>query len=289
MTNPFNIFCNKGVLLMKKLSFLLISIVLTSVLLSASSFAGTPSAKFAATYTETASLSVTATVTCDGTDNEVCTDNASDSGHTLATIKVPQGKELLVGLSAEIGLMTFGAVKGKNGGSATAIADAEAAVSIHACPVDSDGVITGDCTLAKPGPVKLSKRVQELSAKLGGVIKDCADITDEGTFDVSEDCTVTDEEIALMLSTTASHHFNFVLPNMDTGVYDIVALFTTAASADVVLCAYVSNPSYTTQECDADGTVAATASASSVINKSMLTVQTVRAAKGGIIDADIID
>jgi hypothetical protein len=288
MTNPFNIFCNKGVLLMKKLSFLLISIVLTSVLLSASSFAGTPSAKFAATYTEKASLSVTATVTC-VTGDTACHADASDSGHTLATIKVPQGKELLVGVSAEIGLMTFGAVKGKNGGSATAIADAEAAVSIHACPVDSDGVITGDCTLAKPGPVKLSKRVQELSAKLGGVIKDCADITDEGTFDVSEDCTVTDEEIALMLSTTASHHFNFVLPNMDTGVYDIVALFTTAASADVVLCAYVSNPSYTTQECDADGTVAATASASSVINKSMLTVQTVRAAKGGIIDADIID
>ena len=87
---------------MKKISFLLISIVLTSVLLSASSFAGTPSAKFAATYTESASLSVSATVTCDGIGEETCTADASDSGHTLATIKVPQGKELLVGVSAEI-------------------------------------------------------------------------------------------------------------------------------------------------------------------------------------------
>ena len=273
---------------MKKISFLLISIVLTSVLLSASSFAGTPSAKFAATYTESASLSVSATVTCDGIGEETCTADASDSGHTLATIKVPQGKELLVGVSAEIGLMTFGAVKGKNGGSATAIADAEAAVSIIACPKDG-----GDCTTAKPGAVKLSKRVQELSAKLGGVIKECDIVVDtttgEGTFDVSENCDVNDEEIALMLSTTASHHFNFVLPNMDQGVYEIKALFTTAASAEVVLCDYENELLYTTQECDADGTQAATAEAASVINKSMLTVQTVRAAKGGIIDAEIID
>ncbi len=267
---------------------LLISIVLTSVVLSASSFAGTPSAKFAATYTNAPMLSVSAMVTCDGTENEVCIADASDSGHTLATIKAPQGKELLVGVSAEIGLMTFGAVKGKNGGSATAIADAEAAVSIHACPVEG-----GDCTMAEPGAVKLSKRVQELSAKLGGVIKECTIAvnleTGVGTFDVAENCEVNDEEIALMLSTTASHHFNFVLPNMDQGVYEIKAMFTTAASAEVVLCDYENDPGYTTQDCDADGTVAATAAAASVINKTMLTVQTVRAAKGGIIDADIVD
>jgi hypothetical protein len=265
---------------------ILISVVLTSVVLSASSFAGTPSAKFAATYTKLPSLSVSATVTCDG--SEVCTaDKDVSTGHTLATIKVPQDKELLVGLSAEIGLTTFGAVKGKNGGSATAIADAEAAVSIHACPVDG-----GDCTMAEPGAVKLSKRVQELSAKLGGVIKECtfeAALEGKTTIDISTDSIVNDEEIALMLSTTATHHFNFVLPNMDQGVYDIVALFTTAASAEVVLCDYTNELGYTTQECDADGTVAATATAASVINKSMLTVRTVRAAKGGIIDAEIIE
>lgn len=250
--------------------------------------AGTPSAKFAATYTEDPMLSVSAVVTCDGTPEETCTADADASGHTLATIKVPQDKELLVGLSAEIGLTTFSAVKGKNGGSATSIADAEAAVSIHACPVEG-----GDCTVAKPGMIKLSKRVQELSAKLGGVIKEC-DIavdttTGEGTFDVSDDCIVNDEEIALLLSTTAAHHFNFVLPNMDQGVYEIKALFTTAASAEVVLCDYTNELGYTTQDCDEDGTVAATAEAASVINKTMLTVQTVRAAAGGIVDADIVD
>jgi hypothetical protein len=251
-----------------------------------------PSAKFAATYTNEPMLSVSAVVTCDlpDVDSDIgnCQASANDNGHTLATIKVPQDKELLVGVSAEIGLTTFGAVKGKNGGSATAIADAEAAVSIHACPVGG-----GDCITAEPGGVKLSKRIQELSAKLGGVIKEC-DIavdttTGEGTFDVSDDCIVNDEEIALLLSTTASHHFNFVLPNMDQGEYDIKAMFTTAASAEVVLCDYENSKGYTTEDCDADGTVAATAEAASVINKTMLTVQTVRAAKGGIIDADIVD
>jgi hypothetical protein len=88
---------------------------------------------------------------------------------------------------------------------------------------------------------------------------------------------------------TAAHHFNFVLPDMDQGEYEIVAMFSTAASAEVVLCDYTNDLGYTTQDCDADGTVAATAEAASVINKSMVTVQTVRAAKGGIIDADIID
>lgn len=41
-------------------------------------------------------------------------------GHTLATIKVPQDKELLVGVSAEIGLVTFGSGKGRYGGSGQA-------------------------------------------------------------------------------------------------------------------------------------------------------------------------
>jgi hypothetical protein len=251
--------------------------------------AGTPSAKFAATYTTQPSLSTSAFVTCSSTDGAVdsCTASASETGHTLATIKVPQDKELLVGVSAEIGLTTFGAVKGKNGGSATSVAGAGASVALHACPVDG-----GDCIAAEPGEVKLSERVQELSAKIGGVIKDCtfqAESEGDTTVDISEDCLVNDEEIALLLDTTASHHFNFVLPNMNQGVYEIKALFTTTADATVYLCDYTNDLDYETQECDGDGTVAGTAEAASIINKSMVTVQTVRAAKGGIVDAEIID
>ena len=265
---------------------LITSIVLASTLFSVGAMA--QSAKFAATYTDEPSLSTSAIATCewaDGVTTGNCHDDSTKSGHTLAVIKVPQDKELLVGVSAEIGLMTFTSVKGKNGGSGTSVADAKAAVVIHACPVRG-----GDCIMAKPGAIKLSKRVQSLSAKLGGVIKDCtftAELEGTTTVDISEDCNVNDEEIALMLDTTAAHHFNFVLPNMPQGDYEIKAMFTTAASADVYLC----DPqdvtgNYTTLDCDADGYVAGTAEAASVINKSMLTVQTVRATKDGIVDAN---
>ena len=261
-----------------------------SILFANLAIAG-PSAKFAATYTDTPSLSARAFVTCsttDGTTNS-CSQSASDSGHTIAMIKVPQDKELLVGVSAEIGLSTFGAVKGKNGGSGTAVADAEATVTIHACPVGG-----GDCTVAEPGAVILSKRVQELSAKLGGVIDECtftAELEGETTIDISEDCIVNDEEVALLLSTVAANHFNFVLPNLSQGEYEIKAMFSTAADAAVYLCdpQTYANGGYTTLDCDESGEVAGAAEAISVINKSMVTVQTVRAAKGGIIDAEIID
>lgn len=267
---------------------LLISLVLTSAMFSVGAMA--QSAKFAATYTDEPSLSVSAFATCSSTDGATvsCQEDASKSGHTLALIKVPQDKELLVGVSAEVGLMTFTSVKGKNGGSGTSVADAEAAVYIHACPVGG-----GDCIMAAPGGIKLSKRVQSLSAKLGGVIKDCtftAELEGATTVDISEECNVNDEEIALMLDTTAAHHFNFVLPNMPQGDYEIKAMFSTAASADVFLCDPQDvTDNYTTLDCDDDSDVAGTAEAASVINKSMLTVQTVRAAKGGIIDANIID
>ena len=271
---------------------LILAATAAGALVSASALAGgDPSAKFAATYTETPSLSTSAVATCSTTDGGTTTIgncNASRDvleGHTLARMKVPQDKELLVGVSAEIGLMTFGAAKGKNGGSATAVADAEAYVSLKACPVGE-----GDCVNAVPASIKLSKRVQELSAKLGGVIKDCT-FGETGTVqDISEVCNLTDEEIALALTTTASHHFNFVFPNMNQGTYDITATFGTASDADVTLCDYTyTGATYLTQDCDADGEIAATAEASSIINKTMVTVQQVRAAKNGIVDACDLD
>lgn len=255
--------------------------------------AGTPSAKFAATYTTEPSVSASATIDCATTlgVEKICTASDSDTGHTLARIKVPQDKELLVGVSAEIGLTTFGAIKGKNGGSGSALADASVSVSLHACPIDG---VEADCVPAEPGGIKLAGRVQELSAKLGGVIKDCtftAALTGQTTIDISTDCTVTDEEIALLLDTVSSNHFNFVFPNMDQGVYDIKAVFTADALAEVRLCdddyTTGSSGTYQTEDCDDDSSVAGTAEAASIVNKTMVTVQTVRAAKGGIVEWEI--
>lgn len=240
---------------------------------AATSFAG-PSAKFAATYTESPALSSVAVITDSDVDKVV---NMTSTGHILATIKVPQQKELLVGLSAEIGLVTDTSLRGKDGGSAKSIAGAEAYVTIFAVPTGQYDPSVMPSIKAKPGTVILSKRVQELSATLAGVIQTC-NVAADLTLDVATDCTVTDEEIGLMQDTTAAQHFNFVLPNMESGEYDIVAVFTTGANAEIDVCT-------SAQECalyDPDGTISGSSYAKAIVNKTMLTLQEVRAAKGGV-------
>ncbi|MGB5716626.1 MAG: hypothetical protein WBN81_05975 [Gammaproteobacteria bacterium] len=272
---------------MKKIAYAVAALGI-STFAAGSAMAGA-SAKFAATWTDTPALASVAVIT-DATVDTVVVD--SKTGYTLATIKVPQDKELLVGVSAEIGLVTYGSVKGKNGGSAKAIADAEAYVTVFAVPKAG-----GDTLTAAPGQIILSKRVQELSATLGGVIQECtdgdtdfdgtADVDPDGTIDIATECVVTDEEIGLLQDTTAAHHFNFVLPNMNQGEYDIKAVFTTGARAEVDICDGVTD-NYTCTY-DPEGMVSASAMAKAVVNKTMLTVQQVRAAKGGVIDTDITD
>mgnify|MGYP001827288286 CR=1 FL=1 len=278
---------------MKKIAYAVAALGISTF--AASSAMAGASAKFAATWTDTPALASVAVIT-DSAVDAVMVD--SNTGHTLATIKVPQDKELLVGISAEIGLVTYGSVKGKNGGSAKAIADAEAYVTVFAVPKAGGADVT-----AAPGQIILSKRVQELSATLGGVIQECtdgdtdfdgtADIDPDGTIDIATECVVTDEEIGLLQDTTAAHHFNFVLPNMNQGEYDIKAVFTTGARAEVDICDSETNTDYNGNlvPCtyNEDGMVSASATAKAVVNKTMLTVQQVRAAKGGVIDTDIVE
>jgi hypothetical protein len=110
----------------------LISFVLVSVLLSAGAFAG-PSAKFAATYGNDGPYLVSAVFIDDAVaDTGPIFDESA--GFTFATIKVPQDKELLVGLSAEVGITTDTSIKGKKGGAARSIAGGSAWVVIFACP-----------------------------------------------------------------------------------------------------------------------------------------------------------
>lgn len=304
---------------MKKLLSVIAGICLVSFVAGAA-IAGPPSAKFVAVWGEEPALVSVADIS-----DYVTTDTALvdiNTGHTLATIKVPQGKELLVGLSAEIGLITNTSIKGKEGGAARAIADGEAYVTVFAVPTGED--VEADSIKAAPGEIMLTKRVQELDATLGGVLDSCIDTgtwrfePDESTEDPNDkicvetlfvDCTdlvpstepeavscpdgyvtipcecyFTDEEIGLLQSTTAAHHFNFVFRNMDQGTYDIVAVFTTGARAEVDICD-PGDPCYGVP----GGTVAAAAYAKAVINKYMLTVQQVRAAKNTLEIVEIIE
>jgi hypothetical protein len=242
---------------------------------------GVPSAKFAATWTTEPGLASVAVIN-DATVDTVVVDGPH-TGYTLATIKVPQDKELLVGVSAEIGIITDTSVKGKLGGTASSIAGGEAYVNVFAVPRDGGAWIP-----AEPGQIMLSKRVQALTATLGGVIQSCrvtCNEIEDGVIEcddivIAEDCVVTDEQIKLLQDTTAAHHFNFVLPNMNQGVYDIKAVFTTGARAEVDICT-------SAEECslyDPDGVVSGSSYAKAIINKTMLTVQQVRAAAGGLLD-----
>jgi hypothetical protein len=243
-----------------------------------------PSAKFAAAWSETAALVSIAEIKDAETDT-VVTD--SHNGFTLASIKVPQDKELLVGVSAQIGLITDTSVKGKNGGSATALAGGEAYVTVFAVPRDG-----GDSVEAEPGQIILSKRIQALTATLGGVIQSCpvtCSVNDAGAvvcdpIDIAADCIVTPEEIGLFQETTAAHHFNFVLPDLKQGVYDIKAFFTTGANADVDICDEGEACNY-----DPEGWASASAYAKAVVYKTMLTVQQVRAVKGSFNAFEIVE
>lgn len=270
---------------------ILVAAVATAVL-TANAFAG-PSAKFAATW----GYGPLAGSVIDVSGSEDLSGLASNFGVRLATIKVPQDKELLIGLSAEIGITTDTSIKGRNGGAAKAIAGGGASVILVTFPV---GDFIGE--IAQPGPVVLSQRIQELDARLGGVIETCEDTTGgtdinglnpgddgyidtpDGSIDVRTECVVTDEEIGLVLDTLASHHFNFVMPNMDAGEYDVVAFFITGASAEI-------DVDETNFYVDGNGAanVLASAYANVWIGKHMLTVQQVHAAKDGLSNVDIVD
>ena len=242
----------------------LVGLCTAVTLISTSAFAG-PSAKFAATYDSTTfPLSFVSVVDSADQPNHC---NSND-GFTLGTIKVPQDKELLVGLSAEVLLYTDTSIKGKDGGTARALAYAAARVTVGACPT---GTMT-DCVIAEPGGVTLNDRFQILEGTLGGVLSECTDSNGDGIISVDE-CTLTDEEIGLVLDTLSAHHFNFVLPDMDQGEYDVIAVFGTQACNDI----------------SSEGDAEAYAFAGAGIGKYMLTVQQVRATRDGIIDAEIVE
>ena len=117
---------------MKKKLVIAIAGVFIASVIAGSAMAGPSSAKFAAAWSNDRFNVVSVA----DTDPATTGINQLDvnHGYTLATIKVPQDKELLVGLSAEIGLYTDTTVKGKEGGAAKALAGAAGHVIVAAVP-----------------------------------------------------------------------------------------------------------------------------------------------------------
>lgn len=252
------------------------------------------SAKFAAVYSENpivtddwSSVSVCEAIldASNATVGAACANGPNvATGETMTTIKVPNQKELLVGVSAQIGLYTETVVRGKKGSTSSALAFAEGSVGLMAC--NSEDL----CYSSVPREIVLSNRTQELEATLAGIIEDClvdGIVTEDesgnevvsGSFDLN-DCTVSPEEIGLALETLAAHHYNFVFPNIPVGEWDIVATFKTDAQTEAA--AYCDPDSDAYDYCIVDAEASAYAEARAVINKAMVTVQEVRAVKGSL-------
>lgn len=130
-------------------------------------------------------------------------------------------KDLVIGLSFETMLMTETVVKSKGGDKSTSRANAEINMKVY---VDGE--------LAIPGEVTFDKREQTLWAKLGGILE-CADLNLDGIVSFDE-CTLTEEEIGLILDTKAAHSFNFIANNIGSGGHTIEAYAQLVADGEVV-------------------------------------------------------
>lgn len=185
------------------------------LLISASAFA--QSAKFAAVYDTDPIVAMTSASACDDSDFE----SDRDDGVLLASMHVPQGKEILAGISAESLILLATAVKGQKGGSGIAAGYGKVKAKVYAKNLD-----TGEIVYPVPSKwITFNARLQALSAKLGGVLLTC-DIPDEGgEVDMQDACVYEDEFIALLTSNESANHFNVVFKDLLQGTYKIKAKF----------------------------------------------------------------
>ncbi len=236
--------------------------------------ASAQSSKFAATY-DTDPVMRSAII--DGTSGE-----ATDGPHMigefdLASLHVAQWKEVLVGVSAQVQLMTFTQAKGKNktdgttGNTATAIATGTVGLKVVVVPEGTANACTAATAdqVAHPGAITLASRAQTLSVTVSlDVVGSIPDVCNAqciaDNLGIAGDVTV-----ALGLDTTAAHHFNFIADDLTSGWYDIVACYDVTALAEVAGI-----------DIDA-GTIAET---KVVLGPRIITVQEVRATKTGVVD-----
>lgn len=130
----------------------------------------------------------------------------------LAKISVPQLKDLLIGVSAQIGLVTLTQAKKVTDTTTLgeALAEAKVGVTVELRNPETGAVFQ----TAAPGLVIFAARLQEI--KVGG------------TADAVEVL------VSLKLDTTAAQHFNFLGVDLIADTYDVVAVFDLSAFVAIV-------------------------------------------------------
>jgi len=150
-----------------------------------------------------------------------CT-NTNGSGLWLdvmsTQIKTSNVADLFAGVSLVTGVYTSTTVKG-NATGATSTAVAEGAVKVRVLLDTSSANCQAACTGFSTLPdlnhgVTFDQRIQSLSANLGYIFT--AQCAASPTT-----CTLTPEEITLVLDTSSAHSFNFILPNVGTGIHTL--------------------------------------------------------------------
>jgi len=125
------------------------------------------------------------------------------------TVQTSNSQSLFVNVSTVVGLYTSTKVTGNNTG-ATSTATAQAGVHVR---VLLDGNVYAFPDQLGTG-IDFDNRVQTLTANLGNIFtSDCA--ANPST------CTLTPEQLTLILQTSSAHDFNFVLLNVGSGSHTI--------------------------------------------------------------------
>lgn len=219
----------------------------------------------------------------------------------VGMMKIPQGKEMLINLSAQIDILTVNtATSVKNGGRALAkpggvnpvdpdnfygnigatSASAGVTVSLFAIPQRPSGAKTVEC---KPeGGVTMASRYVELRNQIGGEVtyEDCyndpADGIEELVCPIKVANTTLSSTIGLAMDTAAAHSFQWLCVDLDSDVYDVVAHFTLTSEV-ANLC-----DDSTFGDCSTNVDLAA---ARIALNKRIMTIQQVRAPNKAFADA----
>jgi hypothetical protein len=126
------------------------------------------------------------------------------------TLKTANQKDLFIGVSLEVGLLTSTLVSSKNATADKSNADAAVEVKVLV-----------DGKEALPGVVTFGRRTQTLTATFQGIIDGCLSIDPlTGGVILDPDC-VLPEELELVLKTINANAFNFIVEDLSAGVHTI--------------------------------------------------------------------
>ena len=231
----------------------LICIVLASAIFSTGAMA--QSAKFAASW-DTNPRTATSSDEC---ISGVCSDNLDDVvvDVEMAELKVPEGKEIFIGVSSEILIHLVTTAKGgrKNDAGTTtnfsSTAKASGSVDVTLSLINDDGEV---CGIAPSNNVTLKSEMRELTVTGGG---DMTMLEDEEFW----------IEVGITTDSKGAHHFEFLGVDCTQGNYTLTATFNLTALAEA-----------SGYDSDALATV--------TLYDRMITMQLVRAVKGSVVDPD---